>query len=357
MRYRSLDAWRGIAALSVVVCHATGAFGANAQLSDFNPVFGAFWWVGRYGYLGVHIFFVISGYCIAANLASSLDRKETAIGFLRDRALRIYPVYWAAFAFFIVLGAGTAPLIGRSPFSVLPQSLDSLLLNTTLLQPLFVSGYLLGVTWTLAYEVAFYFISAIGIVLTAIHLGPSWAVVGGTVLAFAGLLLHDAFFPLDLWPEFFSGMLVFCALYSTERNKRVQACICGALLLILVAVGVAVVPSAKWLWFVVASSTSLLLLLLFPFDVRFSALRWVKPLASVGVFSYTLYLVHFSIVNKIMNVSKRFVATDSAWLVPILFLAVAIAIAFAYVFYRIIEVPCEIFRKNIRKKFRLAASH
>lgn len=352
MRYKSLDAWRGLAALAVVACHASGGFGRNPHFSDFNPVFGTMWGVGRQGYLGVHIFFAISGYCIAASLASCLQRRETALGFLRDRALRIYPVYWAALAFFLILGAVTAPLIGMSPGSVLPKSCDSLLLNTTLIQPLFGDSYLLGVTWSLAYELAFYFISAAGMLLIAVGFGAVSAVAAGTVLAFLGLLLPDAPFPLNLWPEFFAGMLVFCTAYSVERKDKIRAYVCGALLLILVFTGLTTLPSPEWLWFIVAAATAVLLLMLFPLDEQIASCKLIKPLAVVGVFSYTLYLVHFSIVNKIMNFSKRFIVTDSAWLVPVWLFAVGTAVALCYIFYRLIEVPSEGFRKRVRKKFQ-----
>ena len=355
-RYQSLDAWRGLAALAVVACHASGGFGRNPQFSDFNPVFGTLWGVGRHGYLGVHIFFAISGYCIAASVTSCLQRKESALGFLRDRALRIYPVYWAAFAFFLLLGAVTAPLSGADPSSVLPASVDSLLLNTTLLQPLYGSHYLLGVSWSLAYELAFYAISAAGMLLIVVGLGPRWAVAIGMLLAMLGLLSPRAPFPLNLWPEFFAGMLVFCTAYSAERKETTHASVCGALLLVLVITGVAALPSPAWLWFVVAAATAMLLLILLPFDGRIASTGWIRPLATIGVFSYTLYLVHFSIVNKIMNFSKRFIATDSIWLVPVWLFAVAMAVGVSYLFYRLVEVPCEAFRKNVRKRFQSVPS-
>ena len=355
MRYKSLDAWRGLAALAVVACHASGGFGRNPQFSDFNPVFGALWGVGRHGYLGVHIFFAISGYCIAASLTSCLQRKEGVLGFLRDRALRIYPVYWAALAFFLILGAVTAPLIGASPFSVLPDSVDSLLLNTTLLQPLYKGHYLLGVSWSLAYELAFYVVGAAGMLLIAVGLSPQWAVASGMLLAMVGLLLPDAPFPLSLWPEFFLGMLVFCTAYSAERKETARAYTCGSLLLLLVITGAAALPSPAWLWFVVAAATATLLLILLPLDASISSTKWIRPLAAIGVFSYTLYLVHFSIVNKIMNFSKRFIATDSILLVPVWLFAVATAVGVSYMFYRLVEVPCEVFRKKVRKRFQSAS--
>ena len=64
-RYQSLDLWRGLAALLVVVFHAFASY-TGANYSDYHPVVVACWLVGGNGWLGVHIFFVVSGYCIAA---------------------------------------------------------------------------------------------------------------------------------------------------------------------------------------------------------------------------------------------------------------------------------------------------
>jgi peptidoglycan/LPS O-acetylase OafA/YrhL len=89
-RYRSLDLWRGVACLTVVAYHASGVVQRGASPDWSEPVYSAL----GLGYLGVPLFFVISGYCIAAS--SDAHRQSGAGGgsFLWRRLRRIYPPYW-----------------------------------------------------------------------------------------------------------------------------------------------------------------------------------------------------------------------------------------------------------------------
>lgn len=105
--YRTLVHWRGIAALSVVVFHGFGAI----SIADLTVHPSVAWlkWVSDFGGFGMHLFFVISGYCIAANIYRLSFQPVNAWEFLRDRLLRIYPVYWAACLAAILLNALSAP--------------------------------------------------------------------------------------------------------------------------------------------------------------------------------------------------------------------------------------------------------
>src|SRR4051812_10487654 len=95
-RYRSLDLWRGIACLMVVVLHASfigrdlDASGASAKLMTIISRFGA----------GVVMFFVVSGYCIAATADSTRCKQRKGAGasanYFKRRLRRIFPPYWAA---------------------------------------------------------------------------------------------------------------------------------------------------------------------------------------------------------------------------------------------------------------------
>ncbi len=96
-RYRTLDAWRGLACVLVVIYHSTMHVAHVAE-----P--GGNWW-NRLGYslltatakfaVGVPIFFVISGYCIMATLDSRRRKGEGVGVFFWRRFHRIYPPYWA----------------------------------------------------------------------------------------------------------------------------------------------------------------------------------------------------------------------------------------------------------------------
>src|SRR6266571_8747304 len=75
-RYRSLDFWRGVACLMVVVYHAS--FYAQANLAGTDFVAGLTYKLISYMWIGVPIFFAISGYCITAS-SDSARRKPRAV--------------------------------------------------------------------------------------------------------------------------------------------------------------------------------------------------------------------------------------------------------------------------------------
>jgi peptidoglycan/LPS O-acetylase OafA/YrhL len=108
-RSERVDQLRGVAALAVVACHA----GVSAY-RDVPNVGGSPWpWLGTvlgFGYLGVPLFFVISGFCIhlpharvLAAMGAAAPRPDWRRFFAR-RAWRLYPPYVAALATAVVLG-------------------------------------------------------------------------------------------------------------------------------------------------------------------------------------------------------------------------------------------------------------
>ncbi|NBU71610.1 MAG: acyltransferase [Bacteroidetes bacterium] len=129
--YRLLDAWRGWAALWVVGYHGYNIFAAqNNFISENLPFLVP---LVTSGWFGVHLFFVISGYCIGANLSAALQKNRSAGQFLRDRLLRIFPVYWCALVTQIFLQAVSSPF-NQTPWrQALPASLPEALANFLLL--------------------------------------------------------------------------------------------------------------------------------------------------------------------------------------------------------------------------------
>ena len=88
----------------VVVHHAGYALEWTETQGD-----GARWWavwIVHHLNLGVPMFFVISGYCIAASAEATIDRGESAGSFLAPRVWRIYPPYWFALLGFLLMVAG-----------------------------------------------------------------------------------------------------------------------------------------------------------------------------------------------------------------------------------------------------------
>src|ERR1700733_10387207 len=80
-----LDFWRGIACIAVVLFHWTIQWDAGHHgLGQINPLHI----VLMHGYLGVQVFFVISGYCITAAAINTLEHGKGALSFLKARCWR-----------------------------------------------------------------------------------------------------------------------------------------------------------------------------------------------------------------------------------------------------------------------------
>ena len=167
-RVEALDALRGLAALSVLIFHARGIFwlGFTETLHRHGLGLNLNAWLGyltepfSYGFLGVNLFFVLSGYCIHRRGAQKLAHDPGAsldwMAFARRRFWRIYPTYVAALLLTALVdwydaGRQTITLADQdnSPFTFLV----SLLTLQGYFAPYFGDN---AVFWTLAIEVHLY---------------------------------------------------------------------------------------------------------------------------------------------------------------------------------------------------------
>lgn len=176
-RWERVDQLRGLAALAVVVCHLA----VSAYLTVPNLDGGPWPWLGMalgFGYLGVPLFFVISGFCIhlpQARALAAADPETVAPDwkrFFARRFWRLYPPYLAA----LVVALGLWWLAG-SPIPWLAASTQALLLHP------FHTATFDGVNppaWTLAVEAQLYLAYPVVFWLSA-RLGPLRAL--GAVLA------------------------------------------------------------------------------------------------------------------------------------------------------------------------------
>lgn len=146
-RFASLEGYRAVAALLVVVFHVRGELTVRAAGVDADPV-------DNFGNFGVAIFFVLSGFLLFRPTSRALftgEREDGTGGFLLRRALRIYPAYWLALTGWALLATDQARLAADpiSSFFLLSSSLTGL-----------------GVAWTLAIELRFYiFLAVLRVVL------------------------------------------------------------------------------------------------------------------------------------------------------------------------------------------------
>jgi peptidoglycan/LPS O-acetylase OafA/YrhL len=100
----SLDGLRGLAILLVMVDHFFfGAKSANRALSVLIDL-------TKFGWLGVDLFFVLSGFLITGILDDAKRSPQFFRNFYARRALRIFPLYYAYLLFFFFVGVRLMPL-------------------------------------------------------------------------------------------------------------------------------------------------------------------------------------------------------------------------------------------------------
>lgn len=303
--YFMLDAWRGIASLWVVLFHVSGMIVQR----DAGRTAQAIYSIGKYGGLGVQLFFVISGYCIVNAACASLRQQGGTWRFVKARCRRIYPPFWLASILAAAIFIGFRVLVARglarpnifSEQDYLHQSFAYYFGNITLLQVALHQPSLLAVAWTLCYEVAFYAIIALVLVtfqsrLNSVRLLQSLHIITIGCLLWLIAAPQSRMYPFDLWPQFGLGVAVYDVLQG-QRRRLSNVLIAGVLALTLIvcmkpdlASGLTNAPI--YLGFTVCLGFALLLCVGYRWDAVVSRLWPVRFLAWVGLFSYSLYLVH-----------------------------------------------------------------
>jgi peptidoglycan/LPS O-acetylase OafA/YrhL len=275
-RLEEVDALRGLAALSVMFFH---------YLDRHEDVIGhatepLIWF--PWGFHGVQLFFVISGFVIFM----TLERTRSAMDFIVSRFARLYPAYWAAMYFTLA-----AILLSGVPHHE-PKSLTQVLLNLTMWQSLFGVPHVEGAYWTLYVELWFY-VSMLALFVTGrLRQIELWLLVAlvGTWVWWLGILLYGEFgwsFRLSRTfnrvipqiPFFVTGICI----YRLYREKRASA-----LLLMLLAVFTVAIQLGWFDAVVCALAVGAFLLIL---TGRAGFLR-SAPLVWFGTISYSLYLLH-----------------------------------------------------------------
>ncbi|MFC7512465.1 acyltransferase family protein [Streptomyces thermocarboxydus] len=102
-----------------------------------------------YGWLGVHLFFMISGFVICMSCWG-----RTVPDFFTSRVIRLFPAYW--------LGVlATTAVVTLAPGGLAPHAWRDVLVNLTMLQWPVAVEHVDGVYWTLWAEMRFYLLFAL----------------------------------------------------------------------------------------------------------------------------------------------------------------------------------------------------
>jgi peptidoglycan/LPS O-acetylase OafA/YrhL len=201
VRLVALDLVRFFAALSVVLYHYTSRGGSNS--------FGFFSEVTKFGYLGVPLFFIISGYVIALSA-----KNRTAFEFAVSRFVRLYPVFWSGVAFTVLITS----LYGRSNYT-----LTQILANLTMLNQYCGVDSIDGIYWTLHIELKFYGCVFLLLLFGIFHKVRLWLSIWLTLTAIH-LLTNQPFFMGWFISPFYSCFFIAGIAYYLihEEGKNVS---------------------------------------------------------------------------------------------------------------------------------------
>jgi peptidoglycan/LPS O-acetylase OafA/YrhL len=352
-RLKHVDGLRALAALFVVLHHAWLTIFPVASEWPHGWLFMATGWM-LYGHFAVAGFIVISGYSLTLAVSDAQPRLEHGtIGFVRRRARRILPPYWIALA---VSGLLVLTVLGRTTGThwdtVLPFSTPGFLVHAALLQDFVPARAPNHVFWSIAVEWHIYFLFPI-IVLLWHQRGLPMVVATMGSLALLEMALLPQPWLNSMAPQYILLFVVGVAACSWQRRspnrivlRRLPA-VAGGLVAAVAVVCILMGPERSLrllnvLDLPVGLATAAVMVYVgaAPIHSRLKrTLSW-GPLAAVGLFSYSVYLMHAPLLQLAWQLLiEPMRVGPGVGLVFMLAVATPLAVAGSYGFFVVAERP------------------
>jgi peptidoglycan/LPS O-acetylase OafA/YrhL len=295
-----LDGLRGIAAALVLIGHVAETICASVPAPALDRALD-FVALGR---IGVVAFFCISGFVIPFSFRQPSALRNFAV----SRFFRLYPAYWLSLGMFLalsgLLGQGFAP----------PQ----IAANLTMAQAALGQADVIGVYWTLFYELVFYLLCMIAFALGWLASARMvlWTAFALCLVAFAAAILHfieapvrpPLGLPAYLAIMVFGTVCRFAVLAEDPLARRWLGAVLAMVLVMVAAVallgyaGGASLPSRP-----LADFLGVYLgLALFLAAFRAKSMLARPAMIWLGGISYSLYLMHVACVLVGASLAAQF---------------------------------------------------
>ncbi|MET0494532.1 MAG: acyltransferase [Actinoplanes sp.] len=333
-RLLALDGLRLVCALGVAGYH----FGDSWRLDGVRPP--AYFLPNAapvliYGFLGVEVFFLVSGFVICMSGWGRTVREFTA-----SRVARLFPAFWVCVIVTAVV-VTVVPVSSGVPVSGVP-GLGDVAVNLTMLAEPLNSPLVDTVYWTLWVELRFYLIFACliggGLSDRRVRLfGTAWLGAAVVLPAFPGAFLSEIVMP-DFAPYFVAGMTMFL-LRRSRSDWRLWALLGGCWLVCLQRVTVRAldlkpgyaVPVWPALVLLTIAYAVLLAIALGATD----RLGW-RWLTTAGALTYPFYLVHQRVGYSLIRTAHHRTGLPA----PVLIAgAVVLLLGVAWAVHRLVERP------------------
>lgn len=334
---------RGIAASGVVIEHLLERYARRSALIDELPDF-----TSRLGQIGVATFFTISGFIMTYIALRDDGRSSSGAAFLRNRFLRVAPLYYLMTLFIVLFGLAARPFV-TGPARRVP-TLAELLLSfgfiphrgaNGVIQPIYELG------WTLHYEMFFYLVFAVG--LTVLKRKGVFFVLAALAALIAagpyvdappetwGLRIASYVFTRPIMGYFAIGIIV--ALVRQRLGARLPSLPAPlAAGIALAALGIAA-GSAERVVTMTAITAALAVTVLFNPKPAQGKAWFTKFSLEFGNASYSIYLTHSFLLGAFSSATARVARTGAAGLIAMTVLACLVCFVSGWLTWRLIELP------------------
>ena len=361
-----IDGMRALAALYVVVHHAFLEIWPDANTQNY--FIGLF----RYGHFAVSVFIVLSGFSLMIPIARNESRLAGgAVQFYIARARRILPPYYFATGLSLVL---IYLFIGQPTGShwdvSIPVTSNDILYHVLLLQDIYGGAKINHAFWSISVEWHIYIFFPLLVVLhriggmlalaaVIITSFVAFVVVGHTTLG-STYWLDSGYTKISLTYFALFGIGMLSAVIAFSPKQRWQHLhqtipwlpIAGMIALIMWHVNAAMqlptyVPSYNY--FTDLAFVDLLIALVAAClliagacegnNIVKAVIGW-KPLAFVGTFAYSIYLIHAPLIHMVwLFIARPLHRSDTTTFVLLVAVGVPLIVACSYGFYLVCERP------------------
>ena len=339
-RLRLIDAYRAMAALMVFGFHIT------PQLGGFPAQ------VLSHGWLGVQVFFAISGFVIAHSVGSSRITPGYVGNFILRRSVRLDPPYWAVIALALMLLAASKGVLLDSAAAV--PTWGAVFAHVLYLQNVLGYGDILDVFWSLCIEVQLYlvFVVFLGVVqsfsparrdfrgragVAAVAVFVALAILSFAATPWFGLRPKVWF--LTYWNQFFLGVLAAWAL-----ERRVAR---GWFLGYAGILAAAATFLASNIEDLTALVTAVVIVAAGQRGWLHGGLTW-SGLPWFGRLSYSFYLIHTLVLARLTRLVARVGVTAAITPFLVISLGLVASMVAAWSLYRLAELPCVHLSKRLK---------
>lgn len=251
---------------------------------------------GKLGYVGVSVFFVLSGFIISYSYEKrnwNGQFKKNAQEFFWSRFARIYPLHWLMFLLALPLGLNSH----TSRVSV--DAFPSFLTLTDRLWP----GYFAGpqpvkAAWTLSCEALFYLLSPLVLLLLAGKKNPGARIVAVLIGYTTGIVTLAILFPKLNWsaylrvPEFLLGMAGFYISKRVCLEPYAKRLLAGGFLCLIAAFILSLSSELRFYFFPFSMGALAVILGGAHVSGRFRVWLSHPILVLLGQASFAFYLLH-----------------------------------------------------------------